>query len=48
MHNVLSKQDWTAVVMAYVVTDKEGEVFGPGAADLERRGKKLEPALGGS
>ena len=37
MHNVLNK--------AAVARDKEGEVFGPESADLERGGKKLEPAV---
>ena len=48
MHNVLSKKERTAVAMAYVVRDKEREVFGPGTADLERGGKKLEPQVEGS
>ena len=35
-------------VMESVARDKEGEVFGPETADLERGGKKLEPAVEGS
>ena len=31
--------------MASVARDKEGEVFGPETADLERGGEKLEPAV---
>ena len=43
---MLSEKERTAVAMAYVVNNKEGEAFGN--ADLERAGKKLEPQVEGS
>ena len=48
LHNVLSKEERTAVAMAYVVNNKEGEAFPGPNADLERAGKKLEPQVEGS
>jgi hypothetical protein len=48
MHNAQCKEERTAVAMAYVVNNKEGEAFPGPNADLERAGKKLEPQVEGS